>query len=121
MPEQTLAVMSDRESFERVTRYVDRSISVSVFYVKWPERILRPFLFLIVSVIQAYKSILNSPVSCRDVLSKIATVHPLVGDGIRLYLLLSMYASYEKAVIGASIGCEIETADSLCCSNNKLR
>lgn len=121
MPEQTLAVLSDGESFERVIRYVDRSIGVSVFYVKWPERIWRPFLFLIVSALRACESILHSSFSCRDVLSKIASVHPLVGDSIRLYLLLSMYAAYEDAVIRASIACEIETADSLGCSSNKLR
>ena len=104
LPIEIKAKFSDSEKFNQLVIFVRIAIRSSVLYVKGPEIFLRLFLFLVIIALQLLEIITFKRLSVEGALQYLANSHPLVGDGIRLYLLLAMFAAFEDESMRRSHG-----------------
>lgn len=96
LPKTILDDLDDPEKISFATAYVKKSISMSPTYVRLPEKILRLalfFSFFLFHILEIASLKTVSRISCVRLASKI---HPIIDDGVRLYLFLAMFALFEE-------------------------
>jgi hypothetical protein len=79
-----------------VIAYVETSISLSPVYVRCPEMMLRIALFIMFFGFQLLEFFSLKYFSITDSIKLLKKIHPLLDDGIRLYLFLAMFAVFEE-------------------------
>jgi len=96
LPPDLMTKIDRPEKFEVVIDYIKTSISLSPVYVKAPEVMLRIALFGIIFVFRLIEICSFKHFKLCNSVRLLKKIHPLLDDGIRLYLFLAMYAVFEE-------------------------
>ena len=96
LPPDILIKIDRPEKLQEIVDYIKTSISLSPIYVKAPEILLRIALFFMIFAFRLIEICSQSRVSLNCSISVMKKIHPLLDDGIRLYLLLAMFAVFEE-------------------------
>lgn len=75
--------------------FIKKAIKSSAIYVKGPEIFLRFFLFFLILFLKILQIISFKFITVEYYLEKISQLHPILNDGMRLYILLAMFAAFE--------------------------
>ncbi len=95
LPSSILENFSEPSKYNYLINFTKQAIYSTTIYIKGPEIFLRIFLFLLIIILKFFQFITFQYVSVESVLKKISNIHPILDDGMRLYILLAMFAAYE--------------------------
>lgn len=95
LPATVLKKIDQPEKFQLVISYIKTSISLSPIYVRGPEIVLRIFLFCMIFVFRLIEIFSFKHFKLSNSVKLLKKMHPLLDDGIRLYLFLAMFAVFE--------------------------
>ena len=96
LPLAILKQINDTKSFHLVVSYIKKSISISPVYVKGPEIVLRVFLVFMIAIFRLIELLSFRRLKLAGSVRRLSKIHPLLDDGIRLYLFLAMFAAFEQ-------------------------
>jgi hypothetical protein len=103
-PPEIITALLTSGGTDSVIQFVSNSIQSAPVFVRWPEKILRPCLFALVIALRIARVASGGRLSCHKSLLNLSKAHPLMGDAIRLYLSLSMYAAFEEKAVKDATG-----------------
>lgn len=96
LPRSILDNFSEPSKYNYLIKFIKQAIKSSAIYVKGPEVFLRIFLFFLILLLKFLQLITFQFVTVESGLKKISKIHPILDDGMRLYILLAMFAAYEE-------------------------
>tara|TARA_B100000900_G_scaffold267600_2_gene228485 strand:- start:1502 stop:1939 length:438 start_codon:yes stop_codon:yes gene_type:complete len=95
LPKDIFKKFSNPSKIKILIRFIIKAINSSAIYIKGPEIIFRTFLFCLILFLKFLQLVSINFINTRSCLKKIANIHPMLDDGMRLYILLAMFAAYE--------------------------
>lgn len=96
LPIQASQQIENKEAFSKIVNYVMGSIKSSPVYVRVPEILVRICLALALLLFSIIEIISFKLFTRSKAISLLVKVHPLIQDGVRLYLFLAMFAIFEQ-------------------------
>ena len=95
LPKSILDKFSDSEKYILLVNFISKAINSSAIYIKVPETFVRFFLFCLILILKVIQFISINFITVETCLNKISKLHPLIDDGMRLYILLASFAAFE--------------------------
>ena len=95
IPKQIWHEFSGTSRYDYLIKFIKNAIKSSAFYIKGPEIFLRFFLFCLILLFKFLQIISFNLISAEFCLKKISQLHPILNDGVRLYVSLAMFAAFE--------------------------
>ncbi len=95
LPGDILRKFSDLSKFDLVFNFVKDAINSSAIYIKGPEVFFRLFIFCLIIILRILEIISIKLITIEGSLKKISKLHPILDDGMRLYVSLAMFAIFE--------------------------
>lgn len=96
LPASILDNFREPSKYDYLIDFIKQALSTSAIYVKGPEVFLRIFLFLLIFLLKFLQLVTFKFVTVEFGLRKISKIHPILDDGMRLYILLAMFAAFEE-------------------------
>ena len=104
LPSSILENFLEPSKYNYLINFIKQAIYSSSIYIKGPEIFLRTLLFFLIVILKFFQFITFQYVSLESGLKKISNIHPILDDGMRLYILLAMFAVYEDDTIRVANG-----------------
>jgi hypothetical protein len=95
LPSSILDKFSEASRYNTLVDFIKRALKSSAIYVKGPEKFLRLFLFVLILFLKLLQFMTFKIVTVDSGLNKVSIIHPILDDGMRLYILLAMFAAFE--------------------------
>jgi hypothetical protein len=95
LPSSVLDKFSEPSKYNILIDFIKQALKSSAIYVKGPEIFLRFFLFVLILFLKFLQFITYRFVTVDSGLNKVSKIHPILDDGMRLYVLLAMFAAFE--------------------------
>ena len=104
LPKNILEKFSDPLNYLTLINFIKKAINSSAIYIKGPEIFFRIFLFCLILFLKFFQLVTINYINTHSCLKKIANIHPLLDDGMRIYVSLAMFFAYEEDKIRVENG-----------------
>ena len=95
LPKSVLDKFSNPLKYVTLINFIKKGIHSSAIYIRAPEIFFRFFLFCLILSLKILHFISFNFITVEFCLKKISQLHPILDDGMRLYIMLAMFAAYE--------------------------
>ena len=95
LPKSILEKFPDSEKYIFLVNFITKAIDSSAIYIKVPEIFIRFFLFILILIFKIVQLISMHFITVERCLNRISKIHPLIDDGMRLYIMLAAFATFE--------------------------
>ncbi len=95
LPKIILEKFSDSSNYIVLINFIKKAINSSPIYIRGPEIFFRIFIFFLILFLKLLQLVSVNFINTKSSLKKIANLHPILDNGMRLYILLAMFAAYE--------------------------